>query len=83
MLIIWIDDGLPSITCPMDFVTNQEPVTWSDPVVSDDIDNVLTVICNPPSGSDTLSEGVNMVMCTATDDAGNEASCMFDVTLGT
>jgi hypothetical protein len=39
-----------------------------------------TVICLPPSGS-TFPIGTRPVVCTARDTAGNQASCLFNVTI--
>jgi len=40
----------------------------------------VTVVSNPPSGS-TFPKGVTTVTCTATDGAGNHATCSFTVTV--
>ena len=47
----------------------------------DDCDTNITIVCSPASGS-TFPLGTNLVMCTATDDAGNSsAACVFNVTV--
>jgi len=40
----------------------------------------VSVVCVPPSGS-TFPVGTNLVCCTATDAAGNTATCCFTVTV--
>ncbi len=81
------DDENPTIVCPADITamstagTCETVVTWVDPVIGTDaLDNcgVVTVVCNPPSGS-TFPVGITPVTCTATDAAGNTATCTFDV----
>ena len=37
-----------------------------------------TVVCVPPSGS-FFPRGTTFVTCTATDDSGNQATCVFPV----
>ncbi len=79
------DTQPPVITCP----PNQTAVTAtvSDPCVvvnftttaSDNCPGVV-VVCNPPSGS-CFPVGVTTVTCTATDTAGNTATCMFTVSV--
>jgi hypothetical protein len=49
------------------------------PTVSDNCSTV-TYSCSPASGS-TFAQGTTVVSCTATDSAGNQASCSFDVIL--
>jgi CSLREA domain-containing protein len=82
------DTQPPTITCPpnMTTVTNQDAcpnpackiVTYPNPVVQDNCPGV-TFVCNPPSGS-CFPTGVTTVTCTASDTAGNTASCNFTVT---
>ena len=64
--------------CPGDVVTTSNPVTWPDPVVGDNLDTSIFFECIPESGSQFL-DGVTIVTCTATDDAGNMAMCTFSV----
>lgn len=47
---------------------------------TDNIDGVLPLVCVPGSGS-TFALGVNTVVCTATDAAGNTATASFTVTI--
>ena len=50
-------------------------------MVSDNLDPTPDVNCSPQDNSN-LNPGTNAVTCTATDETGNSASCMFTVTLG-
>ncbi|MGA9770894.1 MAG: HYR domain-containing protein [Blastocatellia bacterium] len=79
------DTQPPVITCPAN-VTAVTP-TVGDPctvvnfttTASDNCPGV-TVVCNPPSGS-CFPVGVTTVTCTATDAAGNTATCTFTVSV--
>ncbi|MBI3417144.1 MAG: DUF5011 domain-containing protein [Verrucomicrobia bacterium] len=74
-----------AITCPSDTSVNNDPgqcsaaVNYPIPITSGGSGNV-TVVCNPPSGSN-FPVGTNIVSCTATDSAGNAATCSFKVTV--
>ncbi|MEW6130271.1 MAG: HYR domain-containing protein [Acidobacteriota bacterium] len=80
------DTQPPSITCPAN-VTAVTPtpgaatavVNYPPPTASDNCPGVTTA-CVPPSGS-TFAVGVTTVTCTATDAAGNTATCTFTVAL--
>jgi hypothetical protein len=52
-------------------------VNYPPPTVMDNCAGA-TAVCSPPSGS-TFSVGTTTVTCTATDGAGNTASCMFTI----
>jgi hypothetical protein len=54
-------------------------VNYPAPLASGGTGNVV-VVCNPPSGS-VFPVGTTTVTCTATDAAGNSASCSFNVTV--
>ena len=56
-------------------------VTWPDPDVNDNIDIMPAVSCDH-STNFTFQAGETTVSCAATDDAGNSATCMFNVTVG-
>jgi subtilisin-like proprotein convertase family protein len=80
------DTQPPSIDCPDDITaTPTSPgattvvVTFPDPVASDNCPGVVAA-CVPPSGS-TFPIGASTVTCTATDTAGNTATCSFAVTV--
>lgn len=47
---------------------------------TDSIDGVITLVCVPGSGT-TFALGVNTVVCTATDAAGNSSNASFTVTI--
>ena len=55
-------------------------VTWSEPTVSDNQPGFQTY-ANLESGVSPFVTGVTTVTYTATDQAGNQASCMFTVTV--
>jgi hypothetical protein len=80
------DTQAPTITCPANVTaTTGGPnnpsvaVNYPAPAVSDNCPGV-TAQCTPPSGS-TFLVGTTNVTCTATDHAGNTASCSFTVTV--
>jgi hypothetical protein len=82
------DAEAPSIACPADVTATgttvadcglTAPVTYPAPTVSDNCPGA-TVVCSPASGS-VFPEGSTTVTCTATDAAGNSASCSFTVTV--
>jgi hypothetical protein len=81
-----IDTTPPTIDCP-DNITAATPapnqtgaiVTFPPPTASDDNPGVTTS-CTPPSGS-IFPVGTTVVTCTATDAAGNTATCSFTVTV--
>ena len=84
-----VDPTPPTIVCPGNVtgVTNQNvcqtggcaTVTFPTPTAMDNCPGVQ-VVCVPPSGS-CMPTGSTMVTCTATDTAGNTASCSFSVTV--
>ena len=72
----------PVITCPGNVSANTTPggtavVNYPNPVATDNC-STPTVVCSPPSGS-AFPVGITTVTCTATDAAGNQASCNFTV----
>ena len=83
-----IDTTAPSITCSRGPIRvacsltepkgGGAPVTYPSPMVSDNCDSDVTVVCDPPSGS-VFPLGLTLVTCTATDDSGNSAECFFVV----
>lgn len=74
----------PQITCPANITSNTAPgqcsavVTFA--VSATDDCGVPTVSCIPSSGS-TFPKGTTTVICTATDNDGQTATCSFDVTV--
>ena len=75
------DQVNPTITCPGTQISSTGQVTWNPITATDDLDTSVQTSCNPMSGS-TFTQGLSMVTCTATDDAGNQDMCMFSVTVG-
>lgn len=70
----------PRIVCPPNLTNwvcspNGGPVTFSV-TATDDCDTNVTVICDPPSGSN-FPPGVTLVRCVAIDDCGNRDECRF------
>ncbi|MDJ0813397.1 MAG: HYR domain-containing protein [Woeseiaceae bacterium] len=55
-------------------------VTWPAPTATDLVDKSVPVTCSPSSGS-TFALGTTTVTCSATDQLGNSASAMFDVSV--
>src|SRR5262245_12352897 len=83
------DTQPPTITCPAPVtvvaaqtcpLSSSTAVTFPAPTVTDNCPGVITTVCNPPSGS-TFPAGTTTVTCTATDAAGNMASCSFTVSV--
>src|SRR5262249_34709523 len=84
-----VDPIAPMITCPANVTasTNQSScqqggcaaVNFATPAATDNCPGVV-VTCVPPSGS-CMPTGSTTVTCTATDAAGNTASCSFSVTV--
>jgi HYR domain len=79
------DHEAPVPTCPSNITKNTDPgvcdalVAFSA-TATDNCDGTVTPVCDHPSGS-TFPKGATTVHCTATDLAGNYASCSFDVTV--
>jgi hypothetical protein len=75
----------PVIEAHLDLTANSTSssgavVTYIDPIATDAVDGLVTVICSLPSGS-TFPIGVNPVTCSASDIAGNIATSSFTVTV--
>jgi hypothetical protein len=79
------DTEPPVIACPANIVTTTAPgacdavVSFVNPVATDNCGPV-SVVCHPPAGT-AFPKGVTSVTCTATDAAGNAATCTFTVTV--
>ncbi|XP_033111723.1 hyalin-like [Anneissia japonica] len=71
--------GQPTVICPDD-INQLATVTWSDPVVRDNVDSGLSATCSPSSGS-SFNVGETDVTCSAVDTDGNKASCSFSVNI--
>ena len=85
------DTTPPTITCPGDISTPEDPagsgdahVTYATPAGNDNCTQTQDVVvaCSPPSGS-SFPTGTTQVTCTATDASNNSASCTFNVTVAT
>jgi hypothetical protein len=79
------DTQPPTITCPADqSATATSPsgavVNYPAPTVSDNCPGVTAPVCSPASGS-TFPLGATPVQCTATDAAGNTATCSFNISV--
>src|SRR5262249_23321225 len=86
LTVIGADTTPPQITCPANITatsggagTTGTVVTYPAPQASDNC-SLMSVVCTPPSGS-AFSAGTPTVTCTATDTAGNPATCSFSVTV--
>ena len=83
IVIVFIDNEVPKITCVEDKETDTDEgkptamVTWDDLQVEDNSGEV-TVTCDPPSGTD-FDIGQATVTCTAIDGSGNKITCDFHV----
>ncbi len=80
-----VDVTNPVISCPADITVDNDPgqggaVVNFTTATTDNCDSNVAVVCTPASGS-TFPVGTTGVNCTATDDAGNQASCSFGVTV--
>ncbi len=77
------DTQNPTITCPANITqpttTGCAVVNYPAPTASDNCPGVA-VVCSPPSGF-CFNPGTTTVNCTATDAAGNTATCSFTVTV--
>ena len=86
--VIVEDTTPPELTCPVDSLSSvaisKEATTLTGANVdytitaTDIVDNAVTFVCTPDSGS-FFNIGVHLISCTATDDYGNTASCPFSV----
>lgn len=78
----------PEPTCPSevrestDTATGTIAVTWSAVTATDDYDASPAVVCVPASGAQFPVDTTTLVNCTATDAAGNEDFCTFNVVVG-
>ncbi|XP_070567259.1 hyalin-like [Ptychodera flava] len=79
-----LDNEPPVVICPehLNIDTNKEPsfVSWTPARVTDNVDNRLSVKCDPTPGS-PLFRGQRNVTYRATDKSGNEGTCFFTVTV--
>nr|UXE44305.1 hypothetical protein Hi04_10k_c1889_00026 [uncultured bacterium] len=80
-----VDKEAPKVTCPANITQNTDigncsAVVSYSATATDNCDGTDTVTFSPPSGS-TFPAGSTTVTATATDKAGNTASCTFTVTV--
>ena len=79
-------DTLPPVLwhCPEDVVLNTigttAGATWTPPQFSDNCSSTLTIMSSHLPGSD-FPLGTTTVVYTATDEAGNETNCSFQITI--
>ncbi|XP_038058788.1 prestalk protein-like [Patiria miniata] len=80
---VTVDQQAPVIdNCPSNVRTNNAMVTWTpDPTATDDDGTTPEVICFPAAGSSFPVDETTNVVCNASDAAGNEAICTFNVTV--
>ena len=80
----WTDTTHPTLSCPAAVLVADDRSSPPGEVVnfqvtaSDPCGPAPTVVCVPPSGS-FFPRGTTTVTCTATDAAGNQATCSFPV----
>ncbi|MBK7999073.1 MAG: HYR domain-containing protein [Verrucomicrobia bacterium] len=77
------DTAIPTITCPGDIATaatGEAGAVVTYEATASDAGGIASLVCVPASGS-TFALGETPVTCTATDNAGNTASCSFKVTV--
>ena len=87
-IFFFSDEEDPIITCPLDFYEVTDPgrpgavVIW-EVIAQDNSGLEPTIVCDAGGlqSGDEFPIGVTTVTCTATDAAGNEASCSFTITV--
>jgi hypothetical protein len=82
-LVVVRDAQAPTITCPPDLVLTNAHDAWTSTATwlfaaRDNCDGPRAPVCNPPSGS-AFALGTNLVICSASDAAGNASQCSFNV----
>lgn len=81
------DQTAPEMTCPADIEISaaagecDSEVSFPTPTATDNCGNVVVVQTAGPASGSTFPAGVTTVEFTATDDAGNETTCSFTVTV--
>ncbi|MGV9011832.1 MAG: HYR domain-containing protein [Flavobacteriales bacterium] len=82
-----VDNIPPAITCPANITVNAAAgtcgkiVTYTGPIGTDNCSGVTTARTAGLASGSTFPVGVNTVNYTATDAAGNTASCSFTITV--
>ena len=79
-----LDEEPPRVQCPVDMSAYTDPeeafatVNYESATAQDNSGSSPTVECEPGMGTQ-FNVGVNQVTCTATDKAGLEDTCTFDI----
>ncbi len=87
-IITVVDNIPPAISCPANITVNAaagtcgQAVTYTAPVGTDNCSGVTTARTAGLASGATFPVGMNTVTYTATDAAGNTASCSFTITVG-
>lgn len=82
-----VDTEAPALTCPADLVVAAPPgaqstvVDFTVPTATDNCSPAGPASCVPDSGA-SFAAGTTGVVCSASDDSGNDSACGFDVTVG-
>ena len=82
--VVFTDTESPDIACPYDMSTSTDEgnstalVMWKQPNATDNSGHVKEVTCYPQAGS-AFPIGQTNILCEAVDDAGNKATCYFNV----
>jgi hypothetical protein len=85
-LVVVVDFTSPTIACPANVAASNDlnrcgaVVNYPLPVAADDCSGIASVVCVPPPGS-FFPVGLTVVVCTATDGAGNQTNCTFTVSV--
>lgn len=75
------DSEPPTVTCPDDMTfASSEAATFTTPSATDNDGSNPEVSCDDQEKQ--FVNGENTVECTASDQAGNEGSCTFKITIG-
>ena len=81
------DTEPPVISCPGDISQGTDPgvceavVSFAATATDNCTDTAsINIVCDPPSGS-IFPKGDTVVICTATDESGNQSECSFTVTI--
>ena len=81
------DNEKPRITCQIDMESLPTPgrstgvLQYDVPKATDNVDSRLVVTCDPKPGSILKMGTTTTVTCYTSDNAGNDDTCKFDVTL--
>lgn len=82
-----IDDEPPTLECPESqsaFTqpgSNETPVTWSEANATDNSGTVTVSLIGPGSNGGRFTIGTTNVTYLAMDDAGNNETCTFTITI--